>query len=429
MDKKSISETLKVLLSQTNEYILGIKPKREWIVNCHYAELKSSVQSLCGKIKQLTGSHKQSTEDCLLSMLFDDSKYHNHSCSLSLESSFQAILKLMDSKQTEHASNTYLLMHLVDSLIDLIPMFDSLTLRTQRLLLQTIANATQKNRGFAQYIIRSESCVYLSHLLIKQLCVNQSTEIDSIIHTLTISISSIRDFPDLVDRKLYFFKYLSVLRFFDKMVVFFNKIALNDNFNLLLRILPFIQSVTWFNSDSNFDDDDNMKIIFDVISNTNCYGLQSLISSLVLESNGNNKANVWKKKRPIPVLRIILHSLQSINNIARLNLKSFQQIIDRMQMEIYHVLSYLLQHLTFHFNQYRKYGNNSKNGNGQDINNTNNLTFSIIRLLLAQTILFIGYCSVQNKKFQECLRWGDDQHLINKLCLLPFDYFTNGLVF
>merc|ERR1712130_12046 len=134
---------------------------------------------------------------------------------------------------------------------------------------------------------------------------------------------------------------------------------------------------------------------------------------------------LWKKKRPIPILRIILHSLQSINNIARLNLKSFQQIIERMQMEIYHVLSYLLQHLTFHFNQYRKYSNN-KNNISHDNNNNNNLMFNIIRLLLAQTILFIGYCSVQNKKFQECLRWGDDQPLINKLCVPPFDYFTKS---
>merc|ERR1719410_1344896 len=65
MDKKEIRETLKVLLSQTNQYIAGIKPKREWIANCHYAELKSAVQSLCGKIKQLKNANKQCTEECL----------------------------------------------------------------------------------------------------------------------------------------------------------------------------------------------------------------------------------------------------------------------------------------------------------------------------------------------------------------------------
>merc|ERR1712157_280925 len=50
--------------------------------------------------------------------------------------------------------------------------------------------------------------------------------------------------------------------------------------------------------------------------------------------------------------------------------------------------------------------------------------FNMIRLLTAQTVLFIGYCALQNQKFQECMRWGDEQPLINKLCSLPFDYFT-----
>ncbi len=98
----------------------------------------------------------------------------------------------------------YLLMYLIDDIIELIPYLNELLLRTQRLLLQCIAIAAQKNRGITHYIIPSKSCLYLLRTLIKPLNLNNYSEIDSFIHTLTISINSIHDFPDLIDRKINF---------------------------------------------------------------------------------------------------------------------------------------------------------------------------------------------------------------------------------
>jgi len=54
-----------------------------------------------------------------------------------------------------------------------------------------------------------------------------------------------------------------------------------------------------------------------------------------------------------------------------------------------------------------------------------NNRYFVARVLLDNVILFIGYCSFRNNKFQQCMRWGDDHNnLIRKLTQLPFDYFS-----
>lgn len=472
----AMKETLHVLMLSSAEYIKGIKQKKEWIGNCPYSELKAAVQALSGRKTRIrfgssTGSktvdhssdNDANLEDVLVSMLclpateesdrplspsvaspgvtnfglaMEETKGH---CLMSprpvdsienkwLESQLGTILKLMDCREVEDASFTYLLMHLVDDIVELTPCFKQLSLRSQRLLLQCIVNATQKNPGVAHYVIRSKCCLFLLHLLMGILsrkratfALQQCSEINTIVHTLTISINSIRDFPDLIARKIYFFKHLSVLRFFDQMVASFSMVVanlmVNKNYVLLLRIVPFIQAVTSFNERQcsllNTDFADSCNEIFDVIKSSKIYGLQTLISGLI----GSHRQFSWKKKQPVSVLRIVLHSLQCMNNIARMNLKHFQQMIDSMQMELYHALSYLLQHLTFYFP--------AKMSNTDKTTDIYNNRYFVARVLLDNVILFIGYCSFRNNKFQQCMRWGDDHNnLIRKLTQLPFDYFS-----
>eukprot|EP01084_Bolivina_argentea_P122586 217214_1 len=409
VDAEGMKQILTVLLASSAEYMDGMKAKKEWMKHCHFAELKSCVQSLCSKINRFMASKRVDSLSFLMSINDDSSKNkpQKDQRDNGLESQLQNILKLMDNKQTEDASTTYLLMYLMDNLIELTPCFDYLSVRTQRLLLQCIANSTQKNRGVSHYIIRSKSCLFLMYLLMKILFVagngyaQSSSEVDSIVHSLTLSLNSIREYPDLLQRKKVFYKYVSVLGFFNRIVSLF---ALKNNnkkeakYDLFLRIIPFIQSVT-----AGFCDTDDA-VICNVVYDTNCYGLHSLISSLVLDDENN-----YKKKKPTHILRIILYSFQSINNMAQMNISSFQEyIVDRMHlMELYHVLSHLLQHLSFHYS------------------NSNQIYTYIIRILLAQLLLFIGYCAVQNERFQECLRWGAP-NLINQLCQLPFDYFNKA---
>ena len=423
-NNEEIKIELQTLLNSSSEYINGIKAKREWISNCPYSELKSLIQSVSVKINKFDFVNNNDNNDdiSLLISIFND-KVDDNNNDKTLESQFGNILKLMDCREMEDASNTYLLMYLIDNIIKLIPYFNKFSLRTQKLLLQCIVNATQKNYGVAQFIIRSKSCLYLLHLLIKQISQNNFFEIDSIIHTLTIAVNSIRDFPDLIDRKVSFYKYVSILKFFNKILFLFSKIiinkSLNRNYDLFLRIIPFIQSVTSFNDKYDDCNDDNMKFIFDVIKDTNFYGLQSLISTLVLETNENNKTNCFEKEKSMTVLRIIKSSFQSINNIARLNLNLFQEIINEIQIEIYHVLSYLLSYLTFHHqHHHHPFKNIQKQQQQHKSRNINDI-------LLNQVILFQSYCCLNNFKFQECFRWGDyKSNLINKLCQLPFNYFN-----
>jgi len=485
IDEHGMKQTLRKLLASSEEYMDALKSKRVWLSNCPYSELKSSIHSLGTKsrkcLAQLRGPDhdKADVQSVLIAMIAHDvhtprsdadnmsttsastptsnsasttpttnAAVHNHingghwgGMEVNIETQLQNVLKMMDGNDHFlcNASSTYLLMYLVSDIVELLPYFNRLSLRSQRLLLQCIVNATQKNRGVAHYIIRSNSCLYLLHLLLYQISdaqqIQHSSEMDAIIHTLTIAINSIRDFPDLVLRKIMFYKYLNILRFFHKLRALFDRmvhrctstIPLHKNYHFFVRIVPFIQSVTSFNECGGdqykqIQSQAEYSVIFDVIKETNFYGLQSLISALVLNENENNKYYSWKKKKAVLNLRIVFYSFQSINNIARINLAAFQHIINEMKIELYHVLSYLLSYLTLHIQQSPPLMSTAPSAS--ELADLINNEHYINRVLLNQVLLFISYCCLSNCPFQQCLRYGDAKNnLIHKLCQLPFDYF------
>jgi len=362
-----------------------------------------------------------------------------------LEAQLQSILKQMDGRRVEDASHTYLLMYLVDDLIGFTPYAEKLSPRAQRMLLQCIVHATQKNRGVAHYVIRSSSALFLLHWLTRIFMVGHSTtttttnqltaEVGSLAHALTIAVNSIRDFPDLTRRKVHFYKHLSALALFAQIGALFEKMVSDERHSLLLRITPLIQSVTAFDiaqcAALQSEYAEECAQIMGSVERTELYGLTSLVSALVLpKSNSAERASTskraslsWKKKKAVSVLRIVLHAFQSLNNLARMQLRAVQRAVSRsaMQSQMVRVLCFLLQHLTFHFkaNAKAKFGIKDKT----DIYNN---SYCITRVLLGQVVLFIGYCARDNAQFQKCLSWRVDgqNSLIGKLCELPFDYFA-----
>ena len=45
--------------------------------------------------------------------------------------------------------------------------------------------------------------------------------------------------------------------------------------------------------------------------------------------------------------------------------------------------------------------------------------------LLAEVVLLMGYCTLQHTKNQELFHWGNSPTLLQSLCLLPFQYFSD----
>jgi len=444
LDTTSMRKTLTRLLQTSAEYLDGIKPRREWLAHGPLSELKSSIQALCAKTYKLHVHRIQHEEAILAAMLGDDERAIDAEDVMRdieskwLEAQLQCILKRMDGRHVEDASHTYLLMYLVDDLVGFTPFVDKLSARAQRMLLQCIVNATQKNRGVAHYVIRSSCCLYLSHLLQRLVGHSQSVtaEVGELAHALTIAVNSIRDFPDLTRRKVQFYKHLTSLALFAQMSALFERLASDERQSLLLRIVPFFQAVTAFDTaqcpalQSEYAEERTQ--IMESVKRTQLYGLHSLVSTLVLpKTNSNSKTErnskkaqlSWKKKKAVSVLRIVLHAFQSLNNLARMDLKALQRVVNRrgVQTQLIRVLCFLLQHLTFHFkaNAKAKLGIKDKT----DIYNN---SYCITRVLLGQVVLFVGYCARGNAKFQKCLSWSVDgqNSLIAKLCQLPFDYFS-----
>merc|ERR1719474_1171475 len=74
IDVAAMKQTLRILLSSSTEYIKGIKPKKEWIANCPYSELKAAIQTLSGRTNRIRGAKKGDivnvdSEQLLVSML------------------------------------------------------------------------------------------------------------------------------------------------------------------------------------------------------------------------------------------------------------------------------------------------------------------------------------------------------------------------
>ena len=78
------------MISSSNEYISGIKSKREWITNCPYSELKSLIQSISIKINKFEfESDNYNQDEILVIIKINGGILHGHE--KSLESQFKYI--------------------------------------------------------------------------------------------------------------------------------------------------------------------------------------------------------------------------------------------------------------------------------------------------------------------------------------------------
>lgn len=168
------------------------------------------------------------------------------------------------------------------------------------------------------------------------------------------------------------------------------------------------------------------------LKDTSILGCLNLIPALILDSKPtvkHSKQEFWQQRKSIELIKIILMCFQIANNVATLNLKLFQQIVEVTHMELYHILIHLLSYLQYFYHVDNNDSNTSTKQNSSNSSITNDSTYNvnmgIEHLLLDEVIMFIGYCAVNNKKFQQRFHWGKEPNVIQKLCRLPFVYLSN----
>ncbi len=178
----------------------------------------------------------------------------------------------------------------------------------------------------------------------------------------------------------------------------------------------------------------------------------SLLTSMILKK-GPLRSTAPPELSPL-LLSVVLTCLKIVNNIASLDLVflqvnsttlsidiqqyvSFSHIkpsillfliytqtflgAEDYQVEMFHLISYLLAYCASPEQQ------TSSDSNNNNPNNNYNLANQLEKKhrLLNELILMIGYYTLQNEKNQEVVQWGKSPTILQRLCYLPFQYFID----
>lgn len=189
----------------------------------------------------------------------------------------------------------------------------------------------------------------------------------------------------------------------------------------LLKSITFIESLTSIVSmDSRYRPvyERSSKIgehhLF-VIENTELFGVLQMIATLLLTHSEQFKTSLYNileysdenpvtKVMPQTFLSISIISMKILNNTMRMDVKFVQQFLVKNEFlcdKLYHLMNYLLVYC---------HENYEKSEDTKE--------------LLHETLLFIGYLCLDNEKTQKILQLGE-KTLMQKLCNLPFPYFTD----
>ena len=184
----------------------------------------------------------------------------------------------------------------------------------------------------------------------------------------------------------------------------------SNNYSLLLlKCVAFLESLTSFPGWGIGDKPafevsvyltENFIYIFKV---TEMVGIPYLLLCM-LHDKGPVKSQAAPPVIPQTLLAVSILSMRFLNNLARLHLPLFQEMLssDEYFDQMYHLFNYILRYCTEHLDS-----------GPEDV-----------RELLHEVILLIGYFATLNPKNQEMTNRGETS-ILQLLCNLPFAYFTD----
>eukprot|EP00252_Welwitschia_mirabilis_P014058 TRINITY_DN31081_c0_g1_i1.p1 TRINITY_DN31081_c0_g1~~TRINITY_DN31081_c0_g1_i1.p1 ORF type:complete len:1920 (+),score=403.73 TRINITY_DN31081_c0_g1_i1:313-6072(+) len=150
---------------------------------------------------------------------------------------------------------------------------------------------------------------------------------------------------------------------------------------------------------------DQSMCVISVIADTGLVGLLSMLTAILLQANPRTITEQVEYVLPSNFEEVATGVLKIMNNLARLDLTLIQDLLAQpdLQMEFFHLMSFLLTHCT----------NKWRNANDK------------VAFLLFETLLLLGYFALLHPGNQAVLRWGKSPTIIHKICDLPFAFFSD----
>lgn len=132
---------------------------------------------------------------------------------------------------------------------------------------------------------------------------------------------------------------------------------------------------------------------------TEFVGIVSLLYGMLLHSGAQSRGDMPPSVLPVHTLAVISTGLRMLNHIATLDLQVFQQSLgeEGMSLEFRHISSYLIWYCSHHVSEE----------------------------LLHEVILCIGNFTVLNPDNQNIIQSGQSPTILQQLCALPFQYFSD----
>ncbi|XP_057869266.1 uncharacterized protein LOC131076214 isoform X1 [Cryptomeria japonica] len=149
----------------------------------------------------------------------------------------------------------------------------------------------------------------------------------------------------------------------------------------------------------------SIAFLVSVIAETGLVGLPSLLTAVLLQANPRANSEQAAYMLPVNFEEVATGVLKIMNNLAHLNLNLVQSMLARpdLQMEFFHLMSFLLSHCTGKWKT----------------------TTDQVALLLFETLLLLGYFALLHSGNQAVLRWGKSPTILHKICDLPFAFFSD----
>jgi len=146
--------------------------------------------------------------------------------------------------------------------------------------------------------------------------------------------------------------------------------------------------------------------IIQIFKSTNIVGILPLLASLLLQGKPTRGSSIPPPVLPATIWSIIFSSVKVLGNIAALDFKFFQDYLgdDDHQVEMFHLLGHLLWYCSASEDEPSALKRQK---------------------LLNEIILLAGYYALQNSRTQETFQWGNSPTILQLLCGLPFQYFSD----